>query len=112
MAGKNNLDLHFRGALHYRVEVFHLKPEQHTISVGLIGTIADVTVLVLDFKAVQLQDERAIFHELLVLLAAVGTAATQQALVPAAAGFDIGDADERLGAHACKTIKNGESATG
>jgi hypothetical protein len=33
-------------------------------------------------------------------------------LVPAAAGFDIGYADERLGAHVCKTIKNGEFGDG
>jgi hypothetical protein len=110
--GENNLDLHFGGALHHGVEIFHLKPEQHTISVGLVGAIGDGAMMMLDFKAVQLQDERAIFHELLILLAAMGAAATQQALVPAAAGFDIGDADERLGAHVCKTIKNGESATG
>ena len=105
MARKNNLDPHFDGTLHYLVKILHLEPEQHTIAVGPIRAIGDGAVMVLDFKAVQLQDERAILHQLLILLAAVGAAATEQALIPAAAGFDIRDADERLGAHGCKTTK-------
>jgi hypothetical protein len=52
-----------------------------------------------DVETVQLQDEAAILHELLILPAAVCTAATQQALIPPAAGFDIRDTDERLGTH-------------
>ncbi len=107
MVGENNLDLHFGGALHHGVKIFHFEPEQHTIAVGLVGAIGDGAVMVLDLKAVQLQDERAVFHELLVLPAAMGTSATQQALVPAAAGFDIADADERLGANVYRTIKCG-----
>ena len=89
MAGQHDLDAHFGGALHYRVEVLHLEPEQHTIAVGSVGAIADGAVMMFDFKAVQLQDERAILHQLLILLAAVSPAAAQQALIPPAAGFDI-----------------------
>jgi hypothetical protein len=55
--------------------------------------------MVFDVKAVQLEDERAILHQLLIVSAAVGPAAAQQALIPTAAGFDIRDTDERLGAH-------------
>ena len=73
--------------------------EQHTITVGCVGAIADWAVMMFDRKAVQLQYERAILHQLLILPAAVPPAATQQALIPPAAGFDIRDTDERLGAH-------------
>jgi hypothetical protein len=52
-----------------------------------------------DCKTVQLEDELAILHQLLILPAAVSPAAAQQALIPPAAGFDIRDTDERLGAH-------------
>ena len=99
MAGQHDLDAHFAGALHYRIEVLQLEPEQHTITVGFVGSISDGAVMMLDFKAVQLQDDRAIPDQLLILPAAVSPAAAQQALIPAAAGFDICDTDERLGAH-------------
>jgi hypothetical protein len=52
-----------------------------------------------DVKAVQLQDEPAILHQLLIVAAAVSPPTAQQALIPPAAGFDIGCTDERLGAH-------------
>jgi hypothetical protein len=48
---------------------------------------------------VQLKNEPAILHQLLILAAAVSPAAAQQALIPPAAGFDIRDTNERLGAH-------------
>ena len=110
MAGQNNLDTHFGGALQYRVEVFHLEPQEHTIAVGSVGAIADRAVMVLDIKAVQLQNERATLHQLLILLAAVNPAATQQALIPATAGFDIRDTDERLGTHGFNSKDTSETA--
>ena len=100
MAGQHELDAHFGSALHDRVEVIHLEPEQHTITVGPSGAIADGAMMMFDFKAVQLQDEPAILHQLLIFAAAVTATAVQQALIPPAAGFDIRDTDQRLGAHA------------
>ena len=99
MARQHDLDAHFGSALHYRVEVIHLEPEQHTITVGPVGAIADGAVMMFGFKAVQLQEEPAILHQLLILPAAVSPAAAQQPLIPPAAGFDIRDTDERLRAH-------------
>ena len=93
MVGQDDLDAHFGSALHYRVEVIHLKPEQHTITVGSAGAIGDEAVMMFDVKAVQLQDEPAILHELLIVPAAVSPAAAQQALIPPAADFDIRDTD-------------------
>jgi hypothetical protein len=75
MAGQHDLDTHFGSALHYRVEIIHLEPEQHTIAVGSVGAIGDGAVMMLALKAVQLQDEPAILHQLLVLPAAVNPAA-------------------------------------
>jgi len=99
MAGQHDLNAHFGGTLHHRVEVIHLEPEQHTIAIGSVGAISYGAVMVLDFKAVQLQDERTILHQLLILPAAVSSSAAEQALIPLAAAFNIGDTDERLRAH-------------
>ena len=99
MAGQHHLDAHFGGALHYRVEVIHLEPEQHTIPVWSVSAIADGAVMMFDLKTVQLQDEVAILHQVLILPAAVTSPAAQQALIPPTAGFDIRDTDEGLGAH-------------
>jgi len=99
MARQNDLDAHFAGALHDRVEIFHLKPEQHAIAVRLVSTIADWAVIVFDFKTVQLQNELTVLHQLVVVASAVGAAAPEQALIPSAAGFDVGDADKRLRTH-------------
>ncbi len=99
MAGQHDLDAHFGDPLHCGVEVVHLEPEQHTVAVGSVGAIADGAMMVLGFKTVQLQNEAAIPHELLIVPAAVSPAAAQQALIPLAAGFDICDTDEGLGAH-------------
>jgi hypothetical protein len=55
MVGQHDLDAHFGSALHDRVEVIHLEPEQHTITVGLAGAIADEAVMMFDVKAVELQ---------------------------------------------------------
>jgi hypothetical protein len=59
--------------------------------------------MMFDVKAVQLQDELAILHQLLIVAAAVRAAAVEQALIPPAAGCDIRDTDERLGAHGSYT---------
>ncbi len=99
MAGQYDLGAHFSSTFHYRVEVINLEPEQHTITVGSISAIADEAMIVLDFKTVQLQDERAILHQLLILPAAVSAAAAQQPLIPPATGFDIRDTDEGLRTH-------------
>ena len=103
MTGQHDLNAHFSSALHYRVEIIHLEPEQHAIAVGSVGGIGDRAVMMFDFKAVQLQNELAILHHLLILPAAVRAATAQQALIPPAAGFDIRDTDERLGAHGSYT---------
>lgn len=106
MAGLHDFNFHFRGAFHRRVEVVNFEPEQHAIAVRPVGRIADAAVMVLDFEAVQLQNEPAVTHQLLVLLSTVSPAATQQAPIPAAARFDIRHADKRLGTHGLSVSEN------
>ena len=95
MAGQHDLHAHLGRPLHGGVEVIHLKPKQHAIAVGPVGAIADRAVMMLHVKAVQLQDERAILHQLLIVPAAVSPSAAKQALIPRATGFDVRDADKR-----------------
>jgi hypothetical protein len=55
--------------------------------------------MMFDVEAMQLQDEVAILHQLLIVGAAVSPVAAQQALIPPAAGCDVRDTNERLGKH-------------
>jgi hypothetical protein len=57
MPGKNHFDLHFLGAGHCRIEVVNLKPQKHSVSVGLQIWIADRTVMVPHVPPVQLKDQ-------------------------------------------------------
>jgi NAD dependent epimerase/dehydratase family enzyme len=56
-------------------------------------------MIVLDLEGVELQYEFAVSRQAFVLGPPMGAFESQQALVPAAAGFDIGDGDERLWSH-------------
>jgi len=75
MTRQQDLDTHFSCTLHNCVEVFHLKPEKHTIAIGSVVAIADGTVVMLHVKIVQLQNELTVFHQLLVLCAPVSATA-------------------------------------
>jgi len=76
MPGQNHLHVHFSRALHDRVEVLYLEPQQHAVPIRLVVAIADPAVMVFHFKAVQLEDELAVRNQPLVLRAAVITAQT------------------------------------
>ena len=60
MPGHDDLHAHFGGALHDRVKVVYLEPQQYTVSVWLVITIADRTVMVFYFEAVQLKNKLAV----------------------------------------------------
>jgi len=66
MPGHDDLHAHFSGALHDRVKVVYLEPQQYAVSVWLVITIADRAVMVFYFKAVQLKDKLAIRDQLLI----------------------------------------------
>jgi hypothetical protein len=99
MPGHYDLDAHFGGTLHDRVEVVDLKPQQYTVSVWLVITIADRTVIVFYFEAVQLKDKLAIGDQSLIVGAPMIAPAAQQALIPPATCFHIGYRHERLRTH-------------
>ena len=97
--GSHNLDLHFTGALQGCVKIINLKPEQHAVSIWFVVSIADGTVIVLHFEAVQLKNKLALGDQLFVCGASMIAAAAEQTLVPAAACFYIRDGDKGLGTH-------------
>ena len=66
MPRHDDFHAHFSGTLHDRVKVVYLKPQQYTVSVWLVITIADRTVIVFYFEAVQLKDKLAIRNQPLV----------------------------------------------
>ncbi len=103
MLGQHNFHAHLSGALQDRVKVVHFEPEQDAVSVGLVIAVANRPMVVFNFEAVQLKNHLAIRDQLFVLWASMVAPAAQQALVPPAAGFYIGNCDERLRAH-CSTI--------
>ena len=95
----NHLDGHLVGALDDGVEVVDLEPEQETVAIGFVVAIGDGAVVVLGLEAVELQDELVVEAETLVVRAAVVAAQAEEALIPAAAGFDVSDGDEGLRTH-------------
>lgn len=99
MPGHDDLHAHFSRALHYRVKVVHLEPQQYAVSVWLVITITDRTVMVFYFEPVQLKDKLVIRDQLLIFGAPMIASAAQQTLVPSATCFHIGYGDERLRTH-------------
>jgi hypothetical protein len=77
MPGQDDFHAHFGGALHDRVEIVDLEPQQNTVSIWLVITISDRTVMMFHFEGVQLKDDLAIGDQLLIFRAPMITQATQ-----------------------------------
>jgi hypothetical protein len=60
MAGHDNLDAHFGGALHGRLKIVDLEPQQHAVSIWFVIAIGNRAVMVFYFEAVQLKDKLTI----------------------------------------------------
>ena len=100
MFGNLNHRAHCDRACHHVVKVIHLKPQQQAVAIGPLFALANGAVVVLGVEGVQLQNNLAVaVHQLLVHLAAVVAAASQQLLIPTAAGLYVSDCDKRLRAH-------------
>jgi hypothetical protein len=99
MARHDDLRFHLRGSGDRSIEVVDLKPQQHAIPVRLVARIPNPTMMVFHFEAMELKNQRVACDQSLILRAAVRALTTEQALVPAAAGFDIRYGNERLGTH-------------
>lgn len=81
------------------VEIVDLEPCGHSDADGYLGG-GQWSVLGVAVTGVQLQDDVVVDQYLLVLRAAVTTDRTQNLLVPAACGGDVGDHEHRLGSDA------------
>jgi hypothetical protein len=95
----NYLGLEFIDTPHSGFEIIDLEPEKHSVAIGLIVLIPNGTVMVIDVKPVQLKDQSVSRFQSFVLVPAVIAFAGEQALIPAAASFDISDSNERLRTH-------------
>jgi hypothetical protein len=54
MPQHDDLDTHFGRSLDDRFEIINFKPQQHAVSVWFVITIADGTMMVFQFEAMQL----------------------------------------------------------
>ena len=93
MARQDDLDIHLGHALHDRVEIIDLKPQQNSVSVWFVLTIRDGAVMMFHVEAVQLENQVAIGYQLLIRGSAMIAAAAEQALIPAAACLDVSNGD-------------------
>src|SRR5215211_4405024 len=85
-----------RGALHRRVEVGDVAEPQQDAVADLAVRVADAPVVVLDLALVELQHQRPVGEEPLVLRAAVVALQAEELLVPAAGGLDVADREHGL----------------
>jgi hypothetical protein len=99
MAGEYDLGLQRPGSGEGRVEVVNLEPDENPVTIGFVLGITDRAVVMRHLEPVQLKYELVIHHQSLVLRPAVRALTAQEVLVPPAAGFDVADRDQWLGAH-------------
>src|ERR1700686_740418 len=95
--GQYDLSLQRLGTPDGGVEVVDLEPQRNAVAVRARRRITDLAVVVADIEGMQLEHERAVANQPLVLLPAVRALAGKKLLVEETAPSDIGDRDERVG---------------
>jgi hypothetical protein len=75
--GYDHFNLHFRGALNHRIEVFHLEPQQNAVPIRSILRIPDGSMVMFYLEIVELKHELAVRKQALVFRASVITSAIQ-----------------------------------
>src|SRR5690349_14440197 len=105
MARQDDFRLKLPGADCGSVKILHFKPQQHAIAMSQVR-VADPAMMMLHLPTVQLHEQLAVGHQLLVLASAMAAPAAQQFLVPTTAGFDISHANQRLWTHGRSVTKN------
>ena len=75
--GLDDFNLHLRGALNNRIEVFNLEPQQDAVPIRWAIRIPDWSVVMFYLKTVELKHELAVPNQSLVLAASVITSAVQ-----------------------------------
>ena len=99
MTWQDDLSFQFGGAGDSGIEVVDFKPQQYAVAIRLVFRITDLPMVVLDLKAVQLEDQHTCRDQSLIFRPAVRALTTEETLVPPAARFDIGHRDQGLGTH-------------
>lgn len=99
MFGHDHLNVHRHRALHDRIKVIHLKPNQHAVAIWLVRLVSDWDMLVIDVKAVQLEDQPPVHHEPFIFFTAVIAPASKEPLIPKAARFHVGHRQQGLSPH-------------
>src|SRR5262245_15637128 len=87
----DDLSAHRRGPCDSGVEVVYLEPEKQAVSRRHVIRVANATVVIFYLPAVKLQDQLPGMNKTLVIWPAVIATATEQPLIPPAAGLDISD---------------------
>ncbi len=80
------------------IEVLHFKPQQHSIPMGQFR-IPDGAVVMGNVPTMQLHEQLAVRHQLLVLASTMAALASQKTLVPTTARFDIANTNQGLWTH-------------
>src|SRR5262245_53068583 len=99
MTRHHHLRLHFGGTGQRLVEVVNFKPQEDSVAVWSVIRVADWQVMVVDLEAVQLHYQSAMVFKSFVFRTAVRAPATEEPLIPSAAGFDVGHCNEGLWLH-------------
>ena len=98
MAWENDFGFRLESTRMSGVEIVHFEPQERAVS-GRNVWIANGAVMIVPVPAVQLKNEAPLRNEPLIIRSTMGALAVEQMLIPAAAGLDIADANERLRAH-------------
>jgi hypothetical protein len=92
VARKDNFRAEFLHPGRGGIEVFDFEPQQHPIAMSQVR-IPNRPVMMFNVPLVQLHEQLPVGNQLFVLGSAVAALAPEQPLVPAAAGFNIANAN-------------------
>jgi len=90
--------IHSSDASDDTVEVVGLKSEQHAVPIRFGSWVSHVRML-MRIPGVDLHDQLAVRDDPLVFLAAMRTLSAEHSLIPATAGLNVSDRDQRLCLH-------------
>jgi len=96
MARFDDVSFHLLRPRHNRVEIIQFKPKENAISVRSKIGIPEWTVMVFDAPMVQLEDQRSVRDQSLVIRPTVAALTAKETLIPATARLDVVHANERL----------------
>ena len=96
MARFEDVSSHLVGPRDGGVKVVQFEPEENAVAIRPKFGVPEWAVMVLDLPIVQLEDQRSVRDQSLVVGPAVVALTAKEALIPATARFDVVYANERL----------------